>query len=200
MRPTTGTGWPNVCCGTWASRALRMPCLPASHGGGGLTHSTHPVSNRCSHDGRVSLWPFGGYRAGRVAGRCRVRSCRWRRIRPLQASDALARTEPPGLTPRGFSSCGAPISLESPILSAMAAGFLWWESEGRGLDLLAFGRLPKGPPGGVTPDGPACGCHTRSRQDHRLLCSTTMVWLPAEYAPPDGSLADGVGPDNRGSR
>ena len=27
-----------------------MPCRPASQGGGGLTYSTQPVSNRCSLD------------------------------------------------------------------------------------------------------------------------------------------------------
>ena len=44
--------WPNVRRGLWASRALRMPCRPASHGGG-LTYSTQPVSNRCSVRSRV---------------------------------------------------------------------------------------------------------------------------------------------------
>jgi hypothetical protein len=36
----TGTGWPNVCSGLRAPVELRMPCRPASQGGGGLTYST----------------------------------------------------------------------------------------------------------------------------------------------------------------
>ena len=54
IRTTTGTGRLNVCSGTRAPVELRMPCRPASHGGGGLTYSTHPVSNTCSDASRAT--------------------------------------------------------------------------------------------------------------------------------------------------
>jgi hypothetical protein len=56
---------------------------------------------------------------------------------------AALHAERPGRSLGSGLSCASPAAARiarvgPPILTAMAAGFLWWESEGHGLDLLAL--------------------------------------------------------------
>jgi hypothetical protein len=88
-----------------------------------------------------------------------------------------------------------------PIRTAIAAGFWRWERGGHGIDLAV-----------VSAEGPSGRCRSGFGRS-RLLgvisarsarppfsCSTTMIRLPAQYAPADGFLAHGIGPGHRGPR